>query len=146
MYWPADVQRAEKSYLHKKLLNSNFFINQLFSMKKRFKIKRKEEFQKIIKARKRLVGKGFIVYYSQPLNVSNDRVGISVSKKLGNAVVRNRIKRQVRMMVGEITDFHNGLDVIIIVRNDYLTRSFDENKKELLKLYESVYNIFAAEK
>ncbi len=112
-------------------------------MKRRYRVRKNEDFQKIIQKRKRQVGVGFIVYHSPQMMITNDRVGISVSKKLGNAVVRNRIKRQVRMMVREITDFHNGFDIVIIVRNGYIGRSWDENKKELLKLYKSVYNGYA---
>ena len=44
-------------------------------------------------------------------------------------------------MVRDITGFHKGKDTIIIVRKGYQGRSFEDNKKELLKLYESVYNI-----
>ena len=109
-------------------------------MKKRFRVKRNEEFQQIIKEGTKIVTKSFIAYRNGARMLTNDRVGISVSKKLGNAVERNRIKRQVRMMVMEITDFHSGFDSVIIVRNRYNERSYEDNKKELLKIYETVYN------
>ena len=109
-------------------------------MKKRYRIKRNEEFQQIIHKGKKVVARGYIVYYDKAVMLTNDRVGISVGKKLGNAVERNKIKRQVRMMVNELTDFNRGLDIVIIVRNRYNDRTFEENKKELLKVYESVYN------
>ena len=72
--------------------------------------------------------------------ISNDRIGISVGKKLGIAVERNKIKRQVRMMAAELAKENKGLDTIIIVRNGYLRGSFEDNKKELMKIYDSVYN------
>lgn len=109
-------------------------------MKKRYRIKKNEEFQQIIHNGKKVVARGFIVYYARATMLMNDRVGISVSKKLGNAVERNKIKRQVRMMVNDLTDFSRGLDIVIIVRNRYNDRTFEENKKELLKVYETVYN------
>ena len=43
-------------------------------------------------------------------------------------------------MVAEATDFRSGFDTVIIVRNRYNERSYQENKKELLKIYETVYN------
>ncbi len=109
-------------------------------MKKRFRLKRNEEFQKIIARRRSVVGKSFILYYGPSFSAVNGRVGISTSKKLGNAVVRNKIRRQVRMMAMELTRFEIRLDIIIIVRNRYLENTFEDNKKELLTLYETVYN------
>lgn len=109
-------------------------------MKKRFRVKRNEEFQNIIKKGHRVVSRTFIVYYDRATMLLNDRVGISVGKKMGTAVERNRIKRQVRMMVDEIHSFDKGIDSIVIVRNHYLESSFEDNKKELLRLYNIVYN------
>ncbi len=109
-------------------------------MKKRYRIKRNEEFQSIIRKGKRIVGKSFIVYYDRSMMISNDRIGISVGKKLGIAVERNLIKRQVRMMAAEMAKAGKGFDTIIIVRNGYLSQSFEDNKKELMKIYNSVYN------
>ncbi len=110
-------------------------------MKKRYRVKKNEEFQDIIQKGKSLAGRGFVVYYQDSAMTTNDRVGISVGKKIGNAVERNKVKRQVRAMVRDITDLNRGKDTIIIVRKGYQGRSFEDNKKELLKLYESVYNI-----
>ena len=60
------------------------------------------------------------------------RVGISASAKLGNAVVRNRIKRQVRAMCDSMIDYTKGsLDIVIIVKNKFLEKSFDDNKSQL---------------
>ena len=81
-----------------------------------------------------------MVYYGPRMAVTNDRAGISVSKKLGNAVVRNKVKRQVRMMISEITDFKRGADLIVIVRKNYLNNDYRTNKKELNMLCEKVYN------
>ena len=92
-------------------------------MKKEFRIKKNEDFQSIIKNRQSVVNQKFVVYYRK--NEEHLRVGISVSKKLGNAVVRNKIKRQVRMMVQEVFDKEKKMDYIIIVRNKYLSNSDD---------------------
>lgn len=66
------------------------------------------------------------------------RVGISVSKKLGNAVTRNKIKRQLRMMIQECFHFDEEVDYIVIVRKRFLDNTYIENKKELEYLYKKV--------
>ena len=109
-------------------------------MRRRYRVTRNEDFQKIIRQGHSVAGKDFVVYYGLPTAVTNDRAGISVSKKLGNAVVRNKVKRQVRMMISEITDFKRGADLIVIVRKNYLNNDYRTNKNELNKLCEKVYN------
>ena len=105
-------------------------------MKKKYRLKKNEDFAKIISRKESRVNYSYIVYSAKPK--SNPRIGISVSKKLGNAVVRNKIKRQVRMMViiDKIYDVINK-DIIIIVRKEYLNKNFEENKK----LLESILKI-----
>lgn len=105
-------------------------------MKKEYRIKKNEEFQSIIKKRQSVANSKFVIYYRK--NESHLKVGISVSKKLGNAVVRNKIKRQVRMMVSQVFDKTQKMDYIIIVRNKYLLSSFEENKNDLFYLYNKI--------
>ena len=64
-------------------------------MEKAYRIKRNSEFQKIYKKGKSVANRQFVVY---TLNNEYEhfRLGISVSKKIGNAVTRNRIKRAIR--------------------------------------------------
>lgn len=51
-----------------------------------------------------MANRTFIIYYLKN-DIGHARIGISVSKKLGKAVIRNKIKRQVRMIVKEINKF-----------------------------------------
>jgi len=105
-------------------------------MKKELRIKKNEEFQSIINLKQSIANKKFVIYYRD--NDEHLRVGISVSKKLGNAVVRNKVKRQVRMMVQQVFDKTKKRDFIIIVRNKYLLDSFENNKKDLEYLYNKI--------
>ncbi|MCR5066639.1 MAG: ribonuclease P protein component [Erysipelotrichaceae bacterium] len=108
-------------------------------MKKQYRVKKNEEFEKIITDGEKAVSRRFVLYY-HPAAFDYDRVGISAGKKLGDAVDRVRIRRQVRMMIQEIFDFHSGSDYIVIVRPGYLSGSFADNKNDLSVLYKSVYN------
>ncbi|MCI9092598.1 MAG: ribonuclease P protein component [Coprobacillus sp.] len=105
-------------------------------MKKKYRIKKNEEFQAIIKKKKSIANQKYVIYYRN--NNEHLKVGISVSKKLGNAVVRNKIKRQMRMMVQQVFDKTQKKDFIIIVRNKYLNDSFLINKKDLEYLYNKI--------
>ena len=71
------------------------------------------------------------VCYFQKRKLDHARVGISVGKKLGNAVCRNKVKRQLRSIVDDIFTFEEGYDLIIIVRPAYANKSFEENKNEM---------------
>ena len=102
-------------------------------MKKENRVKKNEDFSKIIGRKNSVANKSFIVYSAQN-EMNHARLGISVSKKLGNAVIRNKIKRQIRSMADEIVDLNLTNDYIIIARKDYLLYNYEDNKKSLEKL------------
>ena len=103
-------------------------------MKKDYRIRKNEEFERIIHERKSFSNDTFVVYYSDRKQ-QNARAGISVSKKMGDAVDRNKIKRQLRMMLLDLIDFENcEKDFIVIVRKAYLDKDFLANKTDLEKL------------
>ncbi len=106
-------------------------------MKKKYRIRKNEEFQAIIK-RKRFYASSTFVLYVVPKKEKSARIGLSVSKKIGNAVVRNKVKRQLRMQLQDCFNIHGDFDAIIIVRKRYLQDSFEVNKKDLETLLKKV--------
>jgi ribonuclease P protein component len=104
-------------------------------MKKERRITSNIEFQSIIQHKRYVTNGSFVVYYKRR-KLDYSRVGISVSKKLGSAVERNKAKRQVRMMLQKLFISELKYDAVIIVRQNYLTKAYDENEK----LLENVLN------
>lgn len=62
---------------------------------------------------------------------SESRIGASVSKKNGNAVARNKIKRQIRAMIALEWNFETPFDLVIIAKSAYDVGRFAENHAEL---------------
>lgn len=106
-------------------------------MKKEYRVKKNEDFSRIISKKQSLANRSFIIYYLKN-DFNHARIGISVSKKLGKAVTRNKIKRQVRMMIQQTIDLDNSYDYIVIVRNKYLELDFNSNLDELKYLNKKI--------
>ena len=84
-------------------------------MKKEYRVKRSQDFDNIIRKKQSFANRQFVIYY-QKNNLDHMRLGISVSKKLGKAHERNRLKRYVRESFKTRKDFLKNYDIIIIVR------------------------------
>ena len=92
------------------------------------RIKDSKDFAKAIKNGKTVKNQSFVLHFKES-DLNYCRVGISVSKKIGNAVTRNRVKRQIRAMSDSLINYNmNKFDVVVIARQDFLNKNFDENK------------------
>jgi len=99
---------------------------------KRQRVKKNGEFQKIFKRGKSFANRQFVVYLLSKEGQQEFRIGLSVSKKIGNAVVRNRIKRYIRQSFLELKDeINQKMDYVIIARNQAANLDFHESKKSL---------------
>lgn len=100
------------------------------------RVKTKIDFQKVINSKKKISSKSFVILSLKRDEYDYPRFGITASKKLGGAVQRVKIRRQVRAMIREILKSYNvhSLDYVIIVRNTYTKHTYQENLKELKNL------------
>ena len=99
-------------------------------MKKEYRVKKSSEIEMIVKKRQSKGNKYFVVYRNENHENTHFRFAVSVPKKFGNAVKRNKIKRQVREIISkyEITD---NFDVFIVVKKDANSLIFTEVKNAL---------------
>ncbi len=103
-------------------------------MKKKFIVRSTRDFQDIIKNGKCKKNKSFIIHYKTN-NLSYDRYGISVSKKLGNAVFRNKYKRKIRSIADNYKKLYiNSKDYIIILRRTALDKTYADLEKDFNEL------------
>ena len=85
-------------------------------MQRAYRLRRPAEFQRV-RAGKRSWGHPLLVLYLAPNDGQPTRVGISVGKRVGNAVVRNRVKRRVREAVRlRHAELAPGHDLVFIAR------------------------------
>ena len=103
-------------------------------MNKKYIIKQTQVFNEMIATCAKVANKNYIVFYR--LNAFEyNRYGISVGKKIGHAVVRNKFKRQVRAILSSYQkDYPFGVDCIIMIRKSCIMTDFPMMKKQLFQL------------
>lgn len=103
-------------------------------MKKCNIVKKKYEFDSIIK-NGQILKNGYFVIYFKKNNLNIYRFGISVSKKMGNAVFRNKYKRKIRNIIDNNKKYYqNDMDYIIIMRNGCIDTDFTTMEKMFISL------------
>ncbi|PYZ91799.1 ribonuclease P protein component [Salipaludibacillus keqinensis] len=101
-------------------------------MKRELSLKKNEEFQHVFQKGKSAANRQFVVYQVIKENQSNSRFGLSVSKKIGNAVMRNRIKRLMKEVLRELSqELYQNRDIVIIARKPTAEMDYKEMKKSL---------------
>ena len=105
-------------------------------MKKINIIKSNDEYNRIIKNIKPYKKKEVLVFVEK-LKTDRYHFGFSISKKIGKAVVRNKVKRQIKNILDK-NNYENNFNCIIMVRKEFLNLNFLSMQKllnEILKKY-----------
>ena len=77
----------------------------------------------------------YLVMYILENRTDINRVGISVSKKVGNSIVRHRLTRLIRESVRlNVENINKGYDIVIIARNTLKGKKFAETESAFLHL------------
>ena len=97
-------------------------------------LKKNEDFKRVFDEKKSCANKYLILYYREN-ELDVNRLGIQVSKKVGNSVVRHRLTRLIResFRLNE-SSFKHGLDLVVIARSDAKGKTYKEIEDALLHL------------
>jgi ribonuclease P protein component len=113
-------------------------VKSVKKMSQFYSLKKSRDFQSVYRTGKSLANRYLVVYVKKRDDDGENRVGISVSKKVGNSVVRHRIKRLIResyrLKCGQAFGGH---DVVVIAREKSKGRTYQEIEKALLGLLKS---------
>lgn len=97
-------------------------------------IKNYREFSQVYNHRESLANK-YLVMYILPNDRIYSRIGISVSKKVGNSVVRHRITRLIRESYRlNKSDLKDGYDIVVVARNTAKGKNFHDIESAFLHL------------
>ncbi|OAB47500.1 ribonuclease P protein component [Paenibacillus antarcticus] len=102
-------------------------------MHKSLRLRNRADFSRVYRHGRSFANHQFVVYWFRKKEVEQFRVGISVSKKVGNAVVRNRMRR----MLKEIVRHHDvelieHIDLVFIVRKGAITMPYKDMERSVL--------------
>lgn len=79
----------------------------------------------------------YLVLYARKNRTNTNRVGITVSKKLGHAVVRNRVRRRLREIYRlNEAKFQPGWDIVVVARTKAVHTDFEKLTQAYLQLAE----------
>ena len=97
-------------------------------------LKKNQDFQSVYRKGRSYANKLLVMYVLEN-NMERNRLGISVSKKVGNSVVRHHVTRLVRESYRlQANIFNSGLDIVVIARANAASASYAEIESALLHL------------
>ena len=104
-------------------------------MERRYRLQKNKQFQYVYHRGKSAACKDLVMLYAKGRGL---QVGFSVSKKVGNAVVRNRTKRRLRECVRPLLPQMRGGLYVFVARPEAARCSFQELQAQVLRLLEKV--------
>lgn len=103
-------------------------------------LKKNKEFKKVYENGKSYATRNLVIYCLNYEKGKKNRYGLSVSTKIGNAVVRNKLKRRLREIIREFEKEKEfkGYDVIFIARKPVVQINYQHLKRDVKKLYKKM--------
>lgn|SRR5690554_5635945 len=108
-------------------------------MKKKYIIKKSQDFENIINEKK-LVKTPYFNFFRKKNDLGYIRYGIGISNKIKNKVIKNKIKRQLKAIIRMHNIKQSSFDYVIIVKSNILRLDFLNFKAEFLKFFSKINN------
>lgn len=102
-------------------------------MKKKYRIKKSDDIQALMKKRKTVGNEFFVIYFNKNHDQEHFKFALSVPKKFGNAVQRNKMKRRLREII-KMSKINQTFDFFVIAKVKAQPLKFDDIKKNILHL------------
>ena len=101
-------------------------------MRREYSIKESKDFRRVYRHGKSKVDNNLVVYVLKSNN-KNSRIGFSVSKKVGNAVKRNKIKRRLREIFrNNLLYLKKTVDIVVVARKGAAEADYHTLKSSFL--------------
>lgn len=108
-------------------------------------LKKNRDFQSVYR-RGKSYGNKYLVMYLLPNQTESNRIGISVSKKVGNSIVRHHLTRLIRESYRlHEENFQRGYDMVIVARTAAKDKTYHEIESALIHLGR-LHNIYEVDK
>ena len=108
-------------------------------------LKKNRDFQNVY-SRGKSYGNKYLVMYLLPNQTESNRIGISVSKKVGNSIVRHHLTRLIRESYRlHEENFQCGYDMVVVARTAAKDRTYHEIESALIHLGK-LHNIYEVDK
>ncbi len=108
-----------------------------YSLKKYEKLSLEKEFKYVFQNGKKIFSPYLRLYFAVN-NLNYSRLGISIKKKFGNAVERNKAKRHIREIFRLNKNLKQNVDLIVIIENKFKTLNFEARKNTFLSLLKKI--------
>ena len=101
-------------------------------MRRKLRLRNREDYSRVYRGGRSFANGQFVVYWSKQPTAEPFRLGISASKKVGNAVVRNRMRRVIKEIVRHMeVQIVPHVDFILIVRKPAISMSYSELERSV---------------
>ena len=110
-------------------------------MNKKYRLRNNDDFKKVYKKGKNYWNRNLILYIMEN-DLNHTRIGFSITKKIGNSVVRNRTRRRMKEICRQnLNNIKEGYDIIFIPKKNVVDITYEDLKSGMLHLLKKSYLI-----